>query len=119
MYHLATFHHEDSAEKVAGCMEMRQIRTGLRGDHTASGQTIFNLFVSDLQAEDAIKLFQGIVAGTKEDEDVLSCPICNSHDVHPASDAHDLFPIEPRFRLTQISGAVVEMTCKKCGHSWI
>lgn len=100
-------------------MEMRQIRTGLRGDHTASGQTIFNLFVSDLQAEDAIKLFQGIVAGTKEDEDVLSCPICNSHDVHPASDAHDLFPIEPRFRLTQISGAVVEMTCKKCGHSWI
>lgn len=118
MYHLATFQAERAAERVATQMELNSIHTGLRGDHTASGQTIFNLFVSDRQKDDAVKLFPGVVADAGEDSAVLSCPICNSHDVHPSSDAHDLFPIEPRFRLKQISGAVVEMSCKNCGHSW-
>lgn len=118
MYHLATFHHEKSAEQIAGRMELQHIRTGLRGDHTAAGEVIYNLFVSDRQAEDALRLLSGLFEDDRTRADVFVCPLCGSGDVHPRSDADAQFTLEPKFRLQQTSGAVLEMGCNNCGHRW-
>tara|TARA_R110002096_G_scaffold215310_6_gene403067 strand:- start:3004 stop:3372 length:369 start_codon:yes stop_codon:yes gene_type:complete len=121
MQHLAIFHRESSAETVAGRMEQQRIRTGLTGDHTASGDTIYNLFVSDRQIEDAMRLLADIVQEKMAEDDVLQCPECSSQDVHPAveDDERDLyFPLEPRFRLMQKSGDPIHLCCRSCGHEW-
>lgn len=121
MQHLATFHRESSAETVAGRMEQHRIRTGLTGDHMASGDTVYNLFVPDRQIEDAVHLLADIIKEKMAQDSVLTCPSCNSQDVHPAADEdeHDIyFPLEPRFRLMQKSGEPIHLSCRKCGHEW-
>jgi len=118
MYHLAIFRHEDSAERIAGKMELRQIRTGLRGDHTLSGNMVYNLFVSDRQAEEAMRLLPDLCED--EDKDVMECPKCGSTDVHPveAEEEDSEFSFEPRFHILQDTGEPLELCCKGCGHTW-
>lgn len=117
MYHLAIFRHEDSAERIAGKMELQQIRTGLRGDLTSSGDVVYNLFVSDRQAEEALRLLPDLCE--KDKNDLMECPQCGSMDIHPVIEEDEAeFPFEPRFRVLQKTNAPLEVTCNKCGHSW-
>lgn len=118
MYHVATFRHETAAERVAGRMELKRIRTGLRGDHLASGDTVYNLFVSDRQAEVASRILPDLMSDMDEHQEVMECPICNSREVHPADTGEGIFPFEPRFRLQQTSGDPLKLTCQNCGHTW-
>ena len=121
MQHLVTFRRESSAESVASRMERHRIRTGLTGEHTASGDTVYNLFVSDRQVEDAMEFLSDFYSNRKAGEDVLVCPECGSTDVHPAAkgdDSDDYFPLEPRFRLLQKTGDPIRLSCKGCGHEW-
>ncbi len=121
MQHLATFHRESSAETIAGRMEQQRIRTGLMGEHMASGDPVYSLFVSDRQAEEALRLLSTIISNENSDGDVLSCPSCGSKDVHPTENDDDTdayFPLEPRFRLIQKSGDPIRLVCRNCDHNW-
>ena len=102
-------------------MELNRIRTGLTGNHMASGDTVYNLFVSDRQVEDAIRLLGDIFSDKASKQEVLTCPQCGSTDVHPVLDedeGDDYFPLEPRFRQLQKSDDPIDVACQKCGHQW-
>ena len=118
MYHLATFTRESSAERIAGRMELQRIRTGLTGGNMTSGDTVFNLFVPDRQAEVAERLLSDLFSDTEENNEILKCPTCGSSDVHLSDEHAEVFPLEPHFRLRQTSGPPIELSCKACGHRW-
>ncbi len=118
MYHLAIFRHEDSAERIAGKMEFRKIRTGLRGELISGGSVVYNLFVNDRQAEEALQLLPSL-CDQKEAADLVECPKCGSTRIHPQErDEEDIFPFEPRFHVMQKDREPMQLVCQDCDHSW-